>query len=225
MKKFSLAFILLALVMVSSCKHKRDYNGDLISENPCNPNTVYFQNTILPMLNSNCGFSGCHNAGTHAEGINVTNYQTIMNSGEGGDFVVYGYPKQSSLYEVVSSGSMPPSPYPALSNSQVQAIYSWIDQGAFNNYCAQCDTNSYTFSGSVWPLINNNCTGCHQGATPNGGILLTNYTDVYTQVQNYEIPGVLNDPTNYPVMPPSGPLSSCQIQVIQKWINDGAPNN
>jgi hypothetical protein len=29
---------------------------------PCSPDTVYFQNTILPMLIANCTQSGCHNA-------------------------------------------------------------------------------------------------------------------------------------------------------------------
>jgi hypothetical protein len=45
---------------------------------PCDPDSVYFQNQILPILVSNCTESGCHNASDHKEGVILTSYQTLM---------------------------------------------------------------------------------------------------------------------------------------------------
>ena len=32
-----------------------------VAGSSCSPDTVYFANTILPLLSSNCAMSGCHN--------------------------------------------------------------------------------------------------------------------------------------------------------------------
>ena len=35
----------------------------------CSPDTVYFSQTILPLITSNCAMSGCHDAISHKEGV------------------------------------------------------------------------------------------------------------------------------------------------------------
>jgi hypothetical protein len=44
----------------------------------CDPDSIYFQNQILPILVSNCTESGCHNQTDHEEGVILTSYQSLM---------------------------------------------------------------------------------------------------------------------------------------------------
>jgi hypothetical protein len=64
---------------------------------PCDPDTIYFQNTILPLLQSSCGVSGCHDPGTASDGIILTSYDDIINSG----VIKLNDPAGSDLYEVL----------------------------------------------------------------------------------------------------------------------------
>lgn len=224
MNKFTLSFFAFSIFLQFGCKHKRDYNGELITDNPCDSNTVYFQNTILPLLISNCGMIDCHDAISHKEGINVTSWIAIMNSNHEGQFVDYGNPEGSLLFNIVADGEMPPAPYGPLSPSEVQLIYDWIEQGAFNNYCAECDSNQFAFNNDILPIITLKCSGCHNATTPNGGIQLTNYSNISFQANNGLLAAVMYGITN-PIMPPSVGLPDCEKTKIIKWINDGAPNN
>lgn len=218
--KVLIASGLFISLLTVGCKHKPVVNGDPTVDDSCDPNLVYFTNTIQPLLLSNCGFSGCHDAITHQEGLNVTTYESLMN----GDFVVPGDPGESELYDVIVDGEMPQSPYPHLSSEEAQLIYNWIQQGALNNTCAQCDTNSFAFQADIWPIINLSCVGCHSGSTPSGDVLLTNYTQIKAQVDLGAIPGVLYGDI-YPLMPFGTGLNSCDKTKIIKWVNDGAQDN
>jgi len=80
-----------------------------------------------------------------------------------------------------------------------------------------------SFSVNILPLINNSCatTGCHvQGGSGNG--LFENYNQVKSKVDNGSL---LQRVTVSRDMPPSGNLPSAQVDLMEKWILDGAPNN
>lgn len=86
-----------------------------------------------------------------------------------------------------------------------------------------CDANSVSFNTDIKPIIETGChiVGCHVqgGSTPT---LYENYDQIKASVDNGKFETrVLIDKT----MPPSAPLTDCQIKFIQQWLNDGAPNN
>lgn len=86
-----------------------------------------------------------------------------------------------------------------------------------------CNVVSVSFSEDIMPLIQTECaiSGCHVqgGGTP---VIYDNYQNVKAKVDD----GTLKDRVLVRRdMPPSGPLSSCQIAYIEEWINQGAPNN
>ncbi len=87
-----------------------------------------------------------------------------------------------------------------------------------------CDTTNVTFSGTIAPVLNNNCTSCHSGSIPSGNISLASYAGVQTVASNGTIMNALNG-TGVPKMPPSGSLSSCNIGQILIWIKNGTPDN
>ena len=202
--------------------------GSGTDPDPCDPDTVYFKNKILPLLVSNCATTGCHDEETHKEGVILTNYASVIETGE----VKPGNPLDSKLYKVLFGGDkdddiMPPPPANPFTDEQKQLIYDWIAQGALNNACeGGCDTTHVTFSGTIWPLMQTWCTGCHTGNNAGGGIPIENYADVVAIAQNGSLLGSINHDPDYVAMPKNADkLSDCQIAEIRIWIEEGTPDN
>jgi Planctomycete cytochrome C len=183
-----------------------------------------FTRDILPVLISNCATTGCHDAATHKEGYNLTSYTSAMSA------VSPGNPSSSRLYQAITTTSgenkMPPSTKPQLTTAEIDSIFNWISYGALNETCGEvCDTiNPVTFSGTIWPVIQTSCTGCHSGASPGGNILLASYANVQAAAVNGSL---INSITGNGVtkMPKGGSLSTCRIRQFEIWVNSGSLNN
>lgn len=243
-----LFFVLLAVALMGSCKHEPEFiadnntnnNGNGNGNNTNPPDTtnepdpsdtlVCFETEILPLLNSNCAMSGCHNANNPAEGIMLDSYQHIMNSPEN-DLVVAGNPWNSEMLDVITEYDpdkiMPPPPATPLTQAQINLIVQWMNQGAQNTTgCSGCDTSSFTFAANVLPLIQTNCNGCHSGSFPSAGINLTTYAGIAAQANNGKLVGTIYHLTGYSAMPKNQPqMSACERTVIRKWVQAGANNN
>ena len=218
--KFQFFLAFGAILLLPSCKHELPEAID--DSSPCLSGVVYFKNDVLPILQSNCAMSGCHDAATAREGIRLTDYANVMRAG-----VEAGKSGNSDLYEVLVENDpkdiMPPPPA-KLTADQIKTIKDWIDQGAKNNACSSCDSSgTVSFSTKIWPLINSGCTGCH-GYGKN--TQLTSYSDVKAQVDNGKLSGALNHKSGFLPMPQGGTKwTDCQLRMLDRWIADGAPNN
>src|SRR6266516_6884184 len=92
------------------------------------PQQVSFSGDLIPLFEANCALSGCHDA-TPSHNPALTSdkaYDAILNGG----YINIVVPTNSSLYEHVESGEMPPTG--ALKASDVQKILDWIRNGAPN---------------------------------------------------------------------------------------------
>jgi uncharacterized membrane protein len=171
--------------------------------------------------------SGCHDAGTHKEGVVLDSYSGIMSTGG----IKVSNPTGSKIYRAMSQNdeeSMPPPPAAAMTNTQLAVISKWIGQGAKNNSCIEsgCDTTNVTYSTSIKPMIQNNCQGCHSGAAPGGGIDLSTYAGVKAIADNGNFFGTISFLQGYSAMPKNGSkMTDCQINMVKIWINQGAPQN
>lgn len=235
MSKFSKfkTIVLMSLLVATlySCKHERLYsppgggstNPPTGGTQPCSADTVYFVNQVLPLINSSCAMSGCHDAASHRDGVVLTSYSTIMNE------VSPGNPGSSDLYKVIiktNNDRMPPPPAAPFTQAQKDIVYKWIMQGAKNNACNGCDTTVFTYSAAVAPMMNTYCKGCHNPASLGGNIDLSTYTGVRTVALNGKLYGSISHSAGYSAMPKnSSKLSDCQIKQVQKWISAGALNN
>ena len=223
----------LIVFIISSCKHDPIVPIDPPVDPPlggtCNPDTVYFQNTILPILVSNCTESGCHNTLDHKEGVVVTSYQTLLSTVERVTLNDWGKNKLIKSLESTDLEERMPQNKPPLSTVEINLIKTWINQGALNNYCDEnaggCDTiGGSTYAGFVQPLIQSKCKGCHSGANPQGSINFGTYADVKVAALNGTLYNSVIRTTNW--MPKGGAkLNDCSIIKLKTWIDAGAPQN
>ncbi len=81
-----------------------------------------------------------------------------------------------------------------------------------------------SFSRDINPIIQQNCaiSGCHNNGFANGDFTL--YSDLKVKVDNGSFHNSVID-FNAPKMPPAGKLPDAQLNLLQCWLNQGAPNN
>jgi hypothetical protein len=86
----------------------------------------------------------------------------------------------------------------------------------------QCDTTNPTYALTIAPIIQNNCQGCHSGSAPSGNLDLTTFDNVVAGINSHNLMGHVIG-TDYSLMPPSGSLSTCNINQLNAWITKGMP--
>jgi len=194
---------------------------------PCDPDKVYFRNTVLPIIVSNCAKSGCHDVASAKEGLILNSYSGIMK------IVKAKQPGRSELIEVINSSKpddlMPPAPNTPLTQQQKDILSRWISEGALDNYCIQdtasCTTGTVTYSSGIAPLISANCVGCHGGGSVSGGVNLGTYEGVKNAVSSGKLYNAVAQNGQAVPMPPAQKLASCDIKKIKVWIDAGSKNN
>jgi hypothetical protein len=118
---FPVALIIL-LSLISSC-----------TQDPANYDSldpVCFDTQVLPLLQTSCGISGCHD-GTEG-GFLSADYNSIMESVKPND------PRGSKLYRIITdinNDDMMPPDQP-LTRLQRNIIQVWIGQGAQETICS-----------------------------------------------------------------------------------------
>ena len=229
----------LGALCYPSCKHEPFSDnipdptdtipGDTTTiDTPCSPDSVYFQNEILPVLVSNCTESGCHNAIDRQDGIILDSYTNIMATVE--DITNLDW-NENELMEALLENDvderMPPLPNEPLTPAQINRIGQWITQGAKNNGCNEqsgsaCDTVGLSYTNFVQPLMQAKCQGCHSGANPSGGINLSTYASAKSVAQSGKLVASVTRTSNW--MPKNGQkLNQCTVDKIKAWVNAGAP--
>ncbi|MEZ4776700.1 MAG: c-type cytochrome domain-containing protein [Bacteroidia bacterium] len=238
--------VVLSLMWASSCVHDPILPigggpGDPIDTvtNPidtttqnihlCDPDTVYFERDVLPILISNCAKSGCHDAASASDGVILTNYESVMRTGEISPFNLGESDLYKAITETDNEDIMPPLPNTSLSKEQIGIISRWILQGAKDLTCSDssaCDTSNVTYSGMIQPLMAKYCTGCHSGTDPSGSISLDSHSGVAAMANNGKLFGSIDHQTGFAAMPRGGnKLPACDIAKVKAWIDAGVKNN
>ncbi len=89
-----------------------------------------------------------------------------------------------------------------------------------------CDTTNVTFANDIYPIINNNCVGCHNNTFASGGVNLESYDNIILVANNGSLMGAVKHQSGWSPMPKNGnKLNYCSIRKLEIWINDGTPNN
>lgn len=231
MNQFKNLVFLLIVFLIATCKHD-PFPGptvwplsseDSSNTRVCDPDTIYFNKDVLPILISSCAYVGCHDVASAQDGVVLNNYDNTINTGD----VRPGDLSGSDLYDVLTENDpdkiMPPPPNSALSQAKIEIIGKWILQGAQNLNCSTCDSSDLRFNGNIQPIINQNCVTCHGPTNPSAGLSLTNYQNVSSAIQNNNFKEKINGEVNFSVMPPGGKMNDCDLERMNKWLNAGSP--
>ncbi|MCX6182964.1 MAG: hypothetical protein NT150_13665 [Bacteroidetes bacterium] len=98
------------------------------------PETVSFSKDVLPLLNANCSYAGCHSGVSPAGGLDLADsvaYKELLKPGSG--YVDTLNPSFSILYAQMKSTSNPMPPSGKLDDCKLQLILKWLEQKAKNN--------------------------------------------------------------------------------------------
>lgn len=236
--------VCLMFLVPLGCKH--DPIGDLSPDPPvtgpvdtlpsgtgsgiaCDPDSIYFRNTILPILVANCTQSTCHNSTDRRKDLVLSSYEQIMSTVENVTSTDWQENKLiRAITETDPQKHMPLAPNPSLTPQQINQLKTWISQGAKNNSCNEsfggCETTGITYANFIQPLVQAKCQGCHSSASAQGGIQLTNYDQVKTLGLNGRLYAAVTRTSNW--MPNGGTkLDDCTRDKIKAWVDAGAPQN
>lgn len=114
----------------------------------------------------------------------------------------------------------------ALVSFVVTSCYYDNAEELYKEYQQTCDVSAVTYSQDVSKIIAQNCaySGCHVNPGAAANLDLSTYNDVAANKDN--VKSRINLPAgNASVMPASGPMNSCNIQLVTAWIDNGALNN
>ena len=80
-----------------------------------------------------------------------------------------------------------------------------------------CDTTQVTYSGTIAAIIELNCYACHEGGQSLSGIPMVDAGRLIGALRHLE--GFSPMPQNASALP------ECELLKIEKWVDDGAPDN
>ncbi len=230
--------LLILTIALFSCKHEPIIVPPVVEdiiivpEEPqdsiCDSTIIYFQNDVLPILQSSCATTGCHSVASQQEGVILNSFSNIIQTGG----VVANNATNSELYQVLNASGndlMPPaSSGIVLSLIQKNLIKDWINQGANNTKCdlLNCDTTKYELAANIKPLLDASCVSCHSSTNSSGGVSLDTYTSIKVSVDNGKLLASIKHETTASAMPQgASKWDACKITIVEKWIAAGAPNN
>lgn len=101
---------------------------------------VSFSEDIAPIFQTSCAESGCHDAGTQESNVNLSSHDAALNS-EGQQYqeliINPGNPDESPLVDKIEPnpeiGARMPYQRNALSDTKIDSIRAWIEDGALDN--------------------------------------------------------------------------------------------
>ena len=90
----------------------------------------------------------------------------------------------------------------------------------------ECITDSMSYQTDIYPIINNNCLGCHNSSAVQGGSDISNYELLTPYIESGSLLKSIKHESGYSAMPKdAGKMSVCQIAKIDAWISQGAKDN
>lgn len=89
-----------------------------------------------------------------------------------------------------------------------------------------CNTENITYENRVEAIMEQYCTACHSGASPDAGIVLTTYEEVKSQALDGLLYDSMAHNSNATPMPYLGQkVPDCTLAQIAAWIADDAPES
>jgi hypothetical protein len=203
--------------------------------------TATFVEQVQPLLQEKC--LKCHNSKARKANLDLSTPAGIVKGGESGPVIVPGKPDESTLFEKIHEGEMPPAKKDKLSDSQVQVIKRWIESGADigsadGSWKAGTTAHATVTQHDVIPIVLRRCTGCHGARQTEAGLDLRTRASMLRGgksgpaiVVGKPEESLLIKKVSAAKMPPPDklvegsvkPIEAAEIEVLARWIALGAP--
>lgn len=178
---------------------------------------------VQAILKAKCGT--CHGDAA-TSGLNVTTYASLMKGGASGPVITAKDAEGSALITKVAGGSHPGQ----LTADELATLKAWIAAGAVEGGApsaapAPAAGGQVTFLKDIQPIFTVKCAACH-GTT--GGLTLTSFESVMHGGASG--PAVTpRDPEKSSIIKKQtagghpGQLTPEELELVRKWITEGAP--
>ncbi|PYI80079.1 MAG: hypothetical protein DME26_22280 [Verrucomicrobia bacterium] len=203
--------------------------------------SVDFVKDIKPIIELNC--VKCHGPQISKGKLRLDTKEGALKGGGNGTALVPGKPDQSPLYKATTLSPdhddvMPPAKEGQLAKSQTELLRAWIEQGAYwPDGLTLTAVKKVDFAKDIQPIFEFNCVACHREGHSKGGLRMDSKVDAFKGGDGG--PGIIAgkrressiyisttaSPDDERLMPPKnkgGPLPKEQIEIIAKWIDQGA---
>ena len=89
-----------------------------------------------------------------------------------------------------------------------------------------CDTTNVTWDSKISAIMEANCVVCHGEDISYNGVRHDSYESEMIVVNDGRLRGVINHLDGYVKMPKDrGKLPACELELINTWLDNGAPEN
>jgi len=89
-----------------------------------------------------------------------------------------------------------------------------------------CDTTNVTWDSKIAAIMQTNCVVCHGEDLSYNGVRHDSYESEMVVVNDGRLRGVINHLNGYVKMPKDrGKLPACELELINTWLDNGAPEN
>ncbi len=90
----------------------------------------------------------------------------------------------------------------------------------------ECDTSNVTWDSKISAIMETNCVVCHGEDVSYNGVRHDSYESEMIVVNDGRLRGVVNHLDGYVKMPKDrGKLPACELELINTWLDNGAPEN
>lgn len=175
--------------------------------------TVCFTTEVEAVLDAGCGKSGCHDDVLATPSL-----------------IVAGDPTNSNLMTLLTTTDttlrMPPSPWPRLDTTMIDAIRQWIVEGAHTEPCTSAprDTSDVRYAKHIKPLVDLYCIGCHAMQRSGSGPVLRTHEQVRNEVLYGRFMVSIERRAGYVPMPPGRTIvNERDLDLIRIWVARGMP--
>ncbi|MCZ6774758.1 MAG: protein kinase, partial [Proteobacteria bacterium] len=167
--------------------------------------------------------------------LDVLDHDLLLDSDR--RIVVPYKPEESRLVQRIADGSMPPEEMetmlPRLTQKELDILNEWILGGA-PEFPAEDPENPTspvvefsTIAAKAEKVFQDRCYTCHKHDDAKGGIKILNHR-LLLHVRKVVVPGNLDESELFQLIigkppHPSKPLSAVEIDIIRRWIVNGAP--
>ncbi|PYV08733.1 MAG: hypothetical protein DMG23_12830, partial [Acidobacteria bacterium] len=243
----SLLFAAALLAGVALKAGKPDATGKVPAQGEAaRAQSIDFNRDIEPIFSASC--NKCHGPEKPQAQLRLDSEAGVLRGGVSGKIVIPGNSRDSLLVKrllgLTGATRMPmgADPLPA---EQMDKIRAWIDRGPFTAVEAgasqastvsplQAAVESALFAGKIRPIFATRCYQCHGPDVQQNGLRLDSLATVLKGSASGKVvvPGNSEKSPmvrrllalDRPQMPYGGPpLSTEEIELVRKWINQGAP--